>query len=65
MIAKLERLSADSAWAHRASGARGGLLRLVESLEAGDGREEDLYRLESLIEWAYVLLERAARELIE
>ncbi len=33
LIARLERLSADSYWAHQASGVRGSLLRLLEAGE--------------------------------
>ena len=38
LVARLERLSADSYWAHQASGVRGSLLRLMEkeNLEAID-----------------------------
>jgi len=31
LVARLERLSADSYWAHQASGVRGSLLRLIEN----------------------------------
>jgi hypothetical protein len=34
IISRLERLSADSRWAHRASGLRGSLLRSLDQLEA-------------------------------
>ena len=34
LISRLERLSADSRWSHRASGLRGSLWRWVEKLEA-------------------------------
>ena len=33
LLARLERISADSYWAHRASGVRGGLLRAMEKIE--------------------------------
>jgi hypothetical protein len=35
LLARLERISADSIWAHRASGVRGSLLRLLEEGEKG------------------------------
>ena len=35
LLDRLERISADSFWAHRASGARGSLLKLVEQMDAG------------------------------
>ena len=53
LVARLERLSADSYWAHRASGIRGSLLRWVEE-GAGDCRE--------LIKRGFEILENAARE---
>ena len=53
LIARLERLSADSYWAHRASGVRGSLLRWVE---AGEGD------IVVLIERGFEFLEKAARE---
>jgi len=33
LLVRLERLSADSYWAHRASGLRGSLLKCVEQIE--------------------------------
>ena len=56
LIARLERLSADSYWAHRASGVRGSLLRWVEDDQgdAGKGR--------ALINYGFEVLEKAARE---
>ncbi len=55
LIERLERLSADSPWAHRASGLRRALLRSLEE-EAEGGRS-----LEMLMEMALRLLERAVR----
>jgi hypothetical protein len=60
LLARLERVSADSYWAHRASGVRGSLLRTLELLEAGDiVLPADL---QSTVEQAFRILERAARE---
>jgi hypothetical protein len=56
LIARLERLSADSYWAHRASGIRGSLLRWVEDGEGDAGQGGDL------IKSGFVILEKAARE---
>jgi len=39
LILRLERLSVDSIWAHRASGLRGSLLRMVEENETGVNHE--------------------------
>jgi hypothetical protein len=63
LVARLERLSADSTWAHRASGCRGALLKQIEQVEAAPGFA-DWDRLEFLVEWGYDLLEHAARQLI-
>ena len=56
LIARLERLSADSYWAHQASGVRGSLLRLLESGEP-DPEQEAL-----LVEKGFDFLEKAAKE---
>jgi hypothetical protein len=66
LIYGLERISADSVWAHRSSGYRGSLLRLVDSLEgqtASETQDRDLDRLEGLLEAGYQVLIRAAREI--
>lgn len=60
LLARLERISADSVTAHRASGVRGALLRTVETLEAGD--DVSSLELQRLIDAGYGLLQRAARE---
>jgi hypothetical protein len=60
LLERLERIPADSIWAHQASGVRGSLLRIVQQLE--DGQElggEDMKRLISL---GFQILESAARE---
>jgi len=70
LIQRLERISADSIWAHRSSGNRGALLRWVEWLEAekqpvpGQAvlTEGDLERFKRLIAASFDLLEKAARE---
>jgi hypothetical protein len=61
LAARLERLSADSLWARRASGARGALLKALEAQEAGD--EIPPEQFETLIETSFHLLERAAHEI--
>jgi hypothetical protein len=72
LVAKLERLSADSIWAHRASGLRGALLRAIEGFDqsgaiddrsvhgSGDQRLEEFDRL---IAAGFDILEKAAREI--
>lgn len=62
LLARLERISADSVVAHRASGVRGAMLRALERLEAGGpvpGPE-----VSRLIERGYLLLKKAAEERI-
>jgi hypothetical protein len=68
VIQRLERLSPDSTWARRSSGARGELLRWVEIYEncaPGGGAVFDRKELEALsrsIEFGFYLLKRAAEE---
>ncbi len=59
LLARLERISADSPLAHRASGIRGGLLRELEKLEAGRPVEEG--GLIRATESAFQVLREAAR----
>jgi hypothetical protein len=61
LAARLERLSADSRWAHKASGLRGSLLRAIEALEQGSAPEEAV--LEDLVRRGFEILENAAREI--
>jgi hypothetical protein len=67
----LERLSADSQWAHRGSGYRGALLRTLESARqvgaASPGSQSEqvlLNHLQSLVNASFELLENAAIDLI-
>jgi hypothetical protein len=62
LLARLERISADSHCAHLASGIRGALLRAQERIEAG--RPMDERRLRRLVEQGFAILEDAAREKI-
>jgi hypothetical protein len=58
LLARLERVSVDSYWAHRASGVRGSLLRTLELLEAGEGVNPAV--MQSTVDQAFRILERAA-----
>ena len=60
LLARLERVSADSYWAHRASGVRGGLLRMLEKLEAEQTVDESA--LKRLMDKGFQILEQAAYE---
>jgi hypothetical protein len=71
VIDLLERLSADSPWAHRGSGYRGALLRALESVRevkaaSPDSQAEQvlLNRLQGLVNASFELLENAAKDLI-
>ena len=68
LLARLERLSADSYWAHQASGIRGSLLKYVEAeamkksahiTKSISDRENEAA---DLIELGFEVLEKAARE---
>ena len=60
LLARLERVSVDSYWAHRASGIRGGLLRTLENLENGQSVGQST--LSELIASAFNILTKAAKE---
>ncbi len=60
LLMRLERVSVDSYWAHRASGVRGSLLRALELMEAGEG--VNTLDIQRTIEQAFKILEWAARE---
>ncbi|MFN8380384.1 MAG: hypothetical protein U0V02_00500 [Anaerolineales bacterium] len=62
LLSRLERISVDSAVAYRASGVRGAMLRVVEKIE--EGRLVSVQDVKWLIESAYLLLQKAAREKI-
>ena len=67
IVQRLERLSADSAWARIASGYRGSLLKIIDQLEHMPDLEmasaEDVRLLDFLIDKGFELLTRAAREI--
>lgn len=58
---RLERLSADSLWARRASGVRGNIIKVLEGFNAGQDVEPA--RLSALIQRAFEILKRAAQEI--
>lgn len=60
LLSRLERISADSVLAHRASGIRGAMLRMVETLEKGKAGSKT--EVQKLIENGYSVLEKAAEE---
>lgn len=65
LASRLERLSADSIYAHRASGYRGNILRILEHLRDSD---QPVYRQELedilvLVDQAFDIMTAAAREI--
>jgi len=67
LLSRLERVSADSVWAHRSSGYRGSLLKWIDRAEkrlSGGGVDllNDLESFEILYPMGLDLLTRAARE---
>jgi hypothetical protein len=60
LLARLERISADSFWAHRASGARGALLKVAEKMEKGQFIDETEWK--GLLDKGFQVLENAAQE---
>jgi len=61
LTARLERLSADSHWARRASGLRGNLLKVLEEIDSGQEVAAD--RVDLLIERGFEILGHAAQEI--
>ncbi len=60
LLYRLERISADSYWAHRASGVRGALLRLSEDVKKG--RPVQGTDMQQIMDLAFIILEKAGRE---
>lgn len=60
IIPRLERVTPDSSWSHRAIGLRRSLLHLVSM--PIDALEPDIERLHAAIEQGFMILENAARE---
>jgi hypothetical protein len=58
---RLERISADSTWAHRASGVRGALLRVLE--EARGPFPTDQTEIKNTLSLAFKILEQAAKRI--
>ncbi len=59
LLSRLERISVDSYWAHRASGLRGALLKMTD--QGGAAPDHDP-RVEELIVAAFDILTRVAKE---
>lgn len=59
LIDRLERLSADSAWAHQAAGLRGSLLEALDQIEMG---QEPPAAMAEWVALSFAILVKAARE---
>lgn len=62
LLQRLERLSADSRLAHRASGIRGQILRIVSEIEEGKSSIK-LKDLDRSVQIGYQIVTQAAREI--
>lgn len=60
LLPRLERISVDSYWAHRASGVRGALVRMLDQLE--NGGPVDLASFKKNIAAGFEILREAAEE---
>ena len=58
LVVRLEHLSVDSIWAHRASGIRGSILRFIEKYE-NSVQVDDPEKLNELLNMGFNILEKA------
>lgn len=64
LLFRLERMSVDSSWARRASGLRGGMIKLIDELATrGTLSPDEQSHLDWLVARAYEMLVLAARSL--
>jgi len=59
LLDRLERISADSGWAHQASGVRASLAKILSQ------EDSDLEQISPLLELGFMILETAAGEIPE
>jgi hypothetical protein len=60
LLPRLERISVDSYWAHRASGVRGALVKILEQMETGGAVDPVSVRMNISI--GFEILKKAAEE---
>jgi hypothetical protein len=60
LLPRLERISVDSYWAHRATGVRGALTKILEQMETGAAVDPASLRTNLLI--GFEILKEAAEE---
>jgi hypothetical protein len=58
LIFRLERISVDSYWAHRASGVRGSLIRILDGID--EDRRLSKNEINDITELGFYILEQAA-----
>jgi hypothetical protein len=66
LVSQLERLSADSYWAHKASGIRGSLLKCLDQVESQENqvdKSESFHKLHKLSGLAFEVIVKAARSI--
>jgi hypothetical protein len=62
LLPRLERISVDSHWAHRASGVRGALVKMLDQFETGVPVDATAFRMN--ITMGFDILKEAAEEYI-
>lgn len=60
LLPRLERISVDSYWAHRASGVRGALVKMLDQLETGVPVDPNAFKMN--ISVGFEILRKAAEE---
>jgi hypothetical protein len=60
LLTRLERISADSIWAHQASGLRGALIKTLDKLD--NGQSGQIPNLDALVEKSFSILEMSIRD---
>jgi hypothetical protein len=60
LLPRLERISVDSYWAHRASGVRGALVKILEAMETGGA--VDPLSVKTNVSIGFEILKEAAEE---
>lgn len=67
LVERLERLSADSFWAHRASGVKGSLLRCLQDIQGSSQNNpvesDQIQRLRLLTNLGFEILGKAAAQI--
>ena len=62
LLSRLERISVDSYWAHRASGVRGALTKILAQMELGESVDPAFLQMNLHV--GFEVLEKAAEEYV-